>query len=114
MVCFLSILAASQGVLNDFLLEAQKVYLEAQRNLIKIHTPSRYGGSWRLFASRPKRPMSSIILDPGVKNVLVEDMKDFLSSKGWYAARGIPFRRGYLLVIDFLTLMKIDLPCTII
>jgi hypothetical protein len=42
--------------------------------------------------------MNSIILDPGVKDILIDDAKDFLQSKPWYAERGIPFRRGYLLV----------------
>lgn len=41
--------------------------------------------------------MGSIVLDPGIKDLLVSDAKDFLASKSWYAARGIPFRRGYLL-----------------
>jgi hypothetical protein len=41
---------------------------------------------------------NSIILDPGVSDLLVDDARDFLESKAWYAARGIPFRRGYLLV----------------
>ncbi|KDQ26599.1 hypothetical protein PLEOSDRAFT_1105500 [Pleurotus ostreatus PC15] len=53
--------------------------------------------SWRHVASRPKRPLKSIVLDPGIKDLLVEDAKDFLSSKPWYHERGIPFRRGYLL-----------------
>jgi hypothetical protein len=42
--------------------------------------------------------MGSIVLDPGIKNMLLEDARDFLNSKSWYAERGIPFRRGYLLV----------------
>lgn len=41
--------------------------------------------------------MGSIVLDPGIKDLLLFDAKDFLASKSWYAARGIPFRRGYLL-----------------
>lgn len=41
---------------------------------------------------------NSIILDPGVAELLVDDARDFLQSRAWYAARGIPFRRGYLLV----------------
>ena len=41
--------------------------------------------------------MSSIVLNPGVKEMLVEDARDFLRSEKWYADRGIPFRRGYLL-----------------
>jgi len=41
--------------------------------------------------------MSSIVLEPGVKDMLLADCKDFLHSEEWYADRGIPFRRGYLL-----------------
>jgi len=41
--------------------------------------------------------LSSIVLNPGVKEMLVDDAKDFLRSEKWYADRGIPFRRGYLL-----------------
>jgi len=37
------------------------------------------------------------VLNPGVKEMLVADAKDFLKSEKWYADRGIPFRRGYLL-----------------
>lgn len=42
------------------------------------------------------------MLDPGIKDLLIDDAKDFLESKQWYADRGIPFRRGYLLVRTFL------------
>ncbi len=33
-----------------------------------------------------------------MKDLLLDDAKDFLQSEEWYAERGIPFRRGYLLV----------------
>jgi hypothetical protein len=29
---------------------------------------------------------------------VLEDCRSFMKSKDWYAHRGIPFRRGYLLV----------------
>lgn len=41
--------------------------------------------------------MSSIVLEPAVKEMLVADCRDFLRSEDWYAERGMPFRRGYLL-----------------
>jgi len=41
--------------------------------------------------------MSSIVLEPGVKEMLLADCRDFLRSEYWYDERGIPFRRGYLL-----------------
>jgi mitochondrial chaperone BCS1 len=42
--------------------------------------------------------MNSIILSPGIKELIIDDARDFMASKTWYADRGIPFRRGYLLV----------------
>ena len=32
--------------------------------------------------------MSSIVLQPGVKDMLLADCKDFLASEEWYAERG--------------------------
>ena len=57
----------------------------------------RRSNGWRHLTSRPKRPMGSIVLDPGIKDLLLSDAKDFIASRSWYASRGIPFRRGYLL-----------------
>jgi chaperone BCS1 len=33
--------------------------------------------------------MSSIVLEPGVKDMLLADAKDFLRSEDWYAERGM-------------------------
>lgn len=46
---------------------------------------------------RRKRPLESVILDKGVKEHIVSDIKEFLASGKWYQDRGIPYRRGYLL-----------------
>ena len=37
-------------------------------------------GSWRWTESRHKHPMSSIVLNPGVKEMLLNDTRDFLKS----------------------------------
>ncbi|KAJ7654493.1 P-loop containing nucleoside triphosphate hydrolase protein [Mycena polygramma] len=92
----ISIFTRSHRVLNELLLEAKKEYMAAEEHSISIYV-SDINNSWRHVASRPKRNINSIILDPGVSELLVDDARDFLESKAWYAARGIPFRRGYLL-----------------
>ncbi|KAJ6518922.1 P-loop containing nucleoside triphosphate hydrolase protein [Mycena sanguinolenta] len=92
----ISILTRSHRVLNELLLEAKKNHMAAREQSISIYV-SDTDNDWRYVASRPKRAMSSIILDPGMSELLVDDARDFLASKEWYAARGIPFRRGYLL-----------------
>lgn len=92
-----SILTWDHRLLNALLIEAKKSYEAAQENTISIYV-SDTSNNWRHIASRPKRPLTSIVLDPGIKDLLHDDARDFLKSKSWYAARGIPFRRGYLLV----------------
>ncbi|KAF5373306.1 hypothetical protein D9615_007405 [Tricholomella constricta] len=90
------IMTRHQSFLNDLLLEAKQEYMTAQGHKISIYV-SNSSSEWRHVASRPKRPLHSIVLDPGIKDLLIDDARDFLASKSWYATRGIPFRRGYLL-----------------
>ncbi|KAH3671264.1 hypothetical protein OGAPHI_000487 [Ogataea philodendri] len=57
-----------------------------------------WGQDWRPFGQpRKKRLMQSVVLDEGVKESIVNDVKEFLQSGKWYHDRGIPYRRGYLL-----------------
>jgi len=48
----------------------------------------RRSDDWDWIASRPKRSLKSIILDAGVKELILDDAMDFLRSKSWYAERG--------------------------
>ncbi|PFH50261.1 hypothetical protein AMATHDRAFT_145587 [Amanita thiersii Skay4041] len=92
----ITILAGTHKILDDLLLEAKTEYLAAEEDNISIYM-SDTSNCWKHISDRPKRSLTSIILDPGVKDSLLADAKDFLESKAWYNARGIPFRRGYLL-----------------
>lgn len=54
--------------------------------------------AWERFGeARKKRPLDSVILERGVKERIVADIQDFIASEKWYADRGVPYRRGYLL-----------------
>lgn len=44
------------------------------------------------MCTQHKRSMKSIILDPGVMELVLNDAKDFLGSKEWYAERGASLR----------------------
>ena len=50
-----------------------------------------------LGEARRKRPLGSVVLDEGIKERLLADVRDFLGRQQWYLERGIPYRRGYLL-----------------
>ncbi|ODV84928.1 hypothetical protein CANARDRAFT_28665 [[Candida] arabinofermentans NRRL YB-2248] len=57
-----------------------------------------WGQDWRPFGQpRKKRLVDSVILDKGIKESILNDIKEFLQSGKWYHDRGIPYRRGYLL-----------------
>ncbi|KZT07303.1 P-loop containing nucleoside triphosphate hydrolase protein [Laetiporus sulphureus 93-53] len=92
----IDILSRDQAVLMQLLLEAKSVYKKAKEKFISVHV-SDVSNNWRLMTTRPKRPLTSIILEPGVKELLLNDAQEFLESREWYSERGIPFRRGYLL-----------------
>ncbi|CAE6368404.1 unnamed protein product [Rhizoctonia solani] len=91
-----SILARDREVINQLLREAKEAYTSEDQNRVSIYTCDQYN-CWHRSASRAKRPMQSIVLDPTIKNMIMEDAKDFMASENWYSERGIPFRRGYLL-----------------
>jgi chaperone BCS1 len=95
-VLSISVVARSNTILKQLVLQAKKEYEAEAVHRIQIYFADSHG-SWRWTDSRHKRPMSSIVLNPGVKEMLLNDAKDFLKSEKWYADRGIPFRRGYLL-----------------
>ena len=54
-------------------------------------------GAWTLNTRVAPRPLESVVLDGDQANLLLDDMREFLSSQAWYHARGVPYRRGYLL-----------------
>ncbi|QRV79585.1 mitochondrial chaperone BCS1 [Ceratobasidium sp. AG-Ba] len=92
----ISVVARSNNILKQLVLEAKREYERDAEHRVQIFFADSHG-SWRWTDSRQKRPMSSIVLAPGVKEMLLADTRDFLKSEKWYADRGIPFRRGYLL-----------------
>jgi chaperone BCS1 len=55
-------------------------------------------GNWEHQATRPSRPMDTVSLDEIQKRLVVSDINEYLhpATARWYAARGIPHRRGYL------------------
>ncbi|XP_055643186.1 mitochondrial chaperone BCS1 [Toxorhynchites rutilus septentrionalis] len=56
------------------------------------------GSEWRPFGHpRKRRPIRSVVLDNGVTDRILNDCREFIRNPQWYADRGIPYRRGYLL-----------------
>jgi chaperone BCS1 len=52
---------------------------------------------WDATSWQSRRPLESVVLADQTLEDLVDDLRDFYRSSSWYAERGIPYRRGYLL-----------------
>ena len=52
---------------------------------------------WVDAGRRPARPVASVVLKGDAARAIVDDARAFLRLERWYAERGIPYRRGYLL-----------------
>ena len=92
----LTTLYAHRHIFEDVFAEAHQLAASAQEGKTVMYT-SR-GMEWSRFGDpRLKRPLQSVILDQGIKERILADVKDFLGRKEWYVDRGIPYRRGYLL-----------------
>lgn len=56
------------------------------------------GSDWRPFGHpRKRRPLFSVVLDEGLAEKMLADIREFIENPEWYMNRGIPYRRGYLL-----------------
>lgn len=76
--------------------EARELALADTDGKILLYTAM--GSDWRQFGQpRRRRPISSVVLGEGISDKILADCKDFIDTPQWYADRGIPYRRGYLL-----------------
>lgn len=92
----LTALWAHRHVFEDIFGDAHSMMARAHEGKTIVYTVR--GFDWvQLGEPRRKRPLGSVVLDEGVKEGIVADVKDFISRQEWYAERGIPYRRGYLL-----------------
>ena len=79
-ISYRSVVARNNSILKQLVLQAKKEYEAEAVHRIQIYFADSHG-SWRWTDSRHKRPMSSIVLNPGVKEMLLSDTRDFLKSE---------------------------------
>ncbi|RDX56824.1 hypothetical protein OH76DRAFT_1395963 [Lentinus brumalis] len=89
-------LSRDRGIFTHLLTEARDLAMRGQEGKLVINIP--WGIEWKPFGQpRRKRPLRSVVLEEGVAEKIEADVKAFLQRRQWYADRGIPYRRGYLL-----------------
>ncbi|PPQ68243.1 hypothetical protein CVT25_005312 [Psilocybe cyanescens] len=98
----LTLYTRNMGVLSALVDDARQRYVATSRPHVIVHSADHTmvhprQSIWRNAKRKMRRPLSSIILQEGVINSLVEDAREFIKSEAWYIKAGIPHRRGYLL-----------------
>ncbi|CAN7997712.1 unnamed protein product [Ixodes hexagonus] len=92
----LTALGRDKGIYFSLLEEARTLALEREEGKTVMYTA--VGSEWRQFGHpRQRRPLGSVILDEGLAQRILADVRDFIANPKWYTDRGIPYRRGYLL-----------------
>jgi chaperone BCS1 len=92
----LTTLRSHQYLFNELLAEARQLALTSTEGKTTIYTA--WGTEWRPFGQpRRARDLHSVVLDDGKSKRLESDVRRFMQRGWWYAERGIPYRRGYLL-----------------
>ncbi|VUC27503.1 unnamed protein product [Clonostachys rosea] len=101
----ISCFGRNPAILKALLSEAREMYHEKDECKTLIYRGSTGNANtnsepeWKRCMARSTRPFSTVILEEKTKNDLIADIADYLNpaTRRWYANRGIPYRRGYLL-----------------
>ncbi|KAJ3056705.1 hypothetical protein HK097_005106, partial [Rhizophlyctis rosea] len=92
----LTTLSRDRPLLSKMLEEAKQLSLSKEEGKMVIYTS--WGVDWRPFGNpRRRRPVESVVLQEGIADKILRDVRTFLEGGKWYFDRGIPYRRGYLL-----------------
>ncbi|QSS61743.1 hypothetical protein I7I51_03920, partial [Histoplasma capsulatum] len=93
----ISCIGGSSQILRALLSDCRAEYLKLIQRKTTVF--EHHDGEWRKAKARDIRPISTVIMDEDEKMAVLKDIEDFLDerARGWYARRGIPYRRGFLL-----------------
>jgi chaperone BCS1 len=84
----------ARKLLTDVRETAEK--LSVQSRDIAIRVPKAWGEGWEDLKKSEPRALESVVLDQGIKDMIVNDLARFRSSEAWYKKIGVPYHRGYL------------------
>ncbi|ODN98483.1 hypothetical protein L198_03728 [Cryptococcus wingfieldii CBS 7118] len=86
-------------IIQNFIAAVNQSFYEKEDKELRIYHSKRINPTWMKPITRRAREWGSVILPPGMKEEILEDVKRFLSDKdrNWHASRGIPHRKGIVL-----------------
>ena len=83
-------------IFEDIFREAHEMALQSTEGKTVVYT-SRNMGWEQSGQPKRRRPFESVVLEEGLADKILEDVREFMDARTWYLDRGIPYRRGYLL-----------------
>jgi chaperone BCS1 len=90
----IQIVGGTRSLIEELLGEA---YVASLPKSPGVSVLTAHNNSWQATSWQPKRPLGSLVLADSILEDLLADLREFYRSGAWYAERGIPYRRGYLL-----------------
>lgn len=115
----ITVMGRDKSVIKELLMEGRRLKRDKLQKFLHVITvynfkQDNYGLGWNHGRDTDKKPpgrsIDSVILAPrriytssgdskevDQARALLEDAREFLGAERWYADRGIPYRRGYLL-----------------
>ena len=87
-------LGRDQKFLKSFVDEVVACHRRKRRSASYLYL---YDDGWDYVEAYAPRSLDSVLLKPGEKEHLIQDLKRFRASRGRYARLGVPYHRGYLL-----------------
>ena len=100
----LTCIGRSTQPIKDLIRECRDRHLDREKSRTVVRRPAtkemrnRGRNVWMKVATRPSRPLETVVLEPKQKQTVLADINEYLhpAAPRWYANRGIPYRRGYL------------------
>ena len=100
----LTVFGRSTQPIKVLITEARDRHLLKEKSKTTVRRPSlkeqrqRGRHAWSKVATRPSRPIDTVVLDSEQKTRVLVDINEYLhpATPRWYANRGIPYRRGYM------------------
>jgi chaperone BCS1 len=88
---------ARRAQLVSLVEEARQQHVAQTRGRTELFIGQPEYSTWESIGTRRSRTLESVILPQGLAEDFMADARRFKASAGWYADRGIPYRRGYLI-----------------
>lgn len=80
-------LGTDRKVFFNILEEARELALQQEEGKTVMYTAM--GSEWRTFGyPRRRRPLSSVVLEQGLADRIVRDIREFIDNPKWYTDRG--------------------------